>query len=50
MMTVAAVNRLVHHALIVEIDSESYRKSAAVTRSTVTTATAEAVVQPKRTP
>jgi DNA replication protein DnaC len=47
MMTVAAVDRLVHHALIVEIDSQSYRKSAAVTRSTTATS-AEAGVQPKR--
>ena len=41
MMTVAAVDRLVHHALIVEIDSESYRKSAATTRSTTSTTTVE---------
>lgn len=33
MMTVAAVDRLVHHALIVEIKTESYRKQAATTRS-----------------
>jgi DNA replication protein DnaC len=33
MMTVAAVDRLVHHALIVEIKTESYRKRAATTRS-----------------
>ncbi|HEY9664369.1 MAG TPA: ATP-binding protein, partial [Allocoleopsis sp.] len=31
--TVAAVDRLVHHALIVEIKTESYRKQAATTRS-----------------
>ena len=29
MMTVAAVDRLVHHALIVEIKADSYRKQAA---------------------
>ena len=34
MMTVAAVDRLVHHALIVEIHTDSYRKRAAATRST----------------
>lgn len=33
MMTVAAVDRLVHHALIVEIQAESYRKQAAVAKS-----------------
>jgi len=34
MMTVAAVDRLVHHALIVEIHTDSYRKRAAASRST----------------
>ena len=29
MMTVAAVDRLVHHALIVELQAESYRKRSA---------------------
>ncbi|MGF1493090.1 MAG: ATP-binding protein, partial [Microcoleaceae cyanobacterium] len=29
MMTVAAVDRLVHHALIVEIQAQSYRKHSA---------------------
>lgn len=33
MMTVAAVDRLVHHALIVEIQTDSYRKRVAATRS-----------------
>jgi DNA replication protein DnaC len=33
MMTVAAVDRLVHHALIVDIQAESYRKQAAVAKS-----------------
>lgn len=28
-MTVAAIDRLVHHATIVEIEAESYRKKAA---------------------
>lgn len=32
MMTVAAVDRLVHHALIVEVHSESYRKRSAAKR------------------
>jgi DNA replication protein DnaC len=34
MMTVAAVDRLVHHALIIEIQAESYRKQAAVVKTT----------------
>ncbi|MEL6401639.1 MAG: ATP-binding protein [Cyanobacteria bacterium J06607_6] len=33
MMTVAAVDRLVHHALIVEMQADSYRKRSATTRS-----------------
>ncbi|MBD2091299.1 ATP-binding protein, partial [Microcoleus sp. FACHB-1515] len=33
MMTVAAVDRLVHHAVIIEIHTESYRKQAAAARS-----------------
>lgn len=33
LMTVAAVDRLVHHALIVDIQAESYRKQAAVAKS-----------------
>lgn len=33
MMTVAAVDRLVHHALIVEIQAESFRQQSAVARS-----------------
>lgn len=36
MMTVAAIDRLVHHALIVEIQSESYRKQAAAARAAET--------------
>jgi len=32
MMTVAAVDRLVHHALIVEIQTQSYRKQSAAAR------------------
>jgi DNA replication protein DnaC len=33
MMTVAAVDRLIHHALIVEIQTESFRKHSALKRS-----------------
>ena len=33
MMTVAAVDRLVHHALIVEIQADSYRKHSAANRA-----------------
>lgn len=36
MMTVAAVDRLVHHALIIEIQSQSYRKHAAIAKSSTT--------------
>ncbi|MBA3700160.1 MAG: ATP-binding protein [Planctomycetes bacterium] len=32
-MTVAAIDRLVHHATILEFGSESYRKRAAATRA-----------------
>jgi DNA replication protein DnaC len=48
MMTVAAVDRLVHHALIVEIQTQSYRKQAAVARSSAPNATDKAVAQSKR--
>jgi DNA replication protein DnaC len=34
MMTVAAVDRLIHHAVILEIKSQSYRRQAASQRST----------------
>ncbi len=33
MMTVAAVDRLVHHALIIEIQAESFRRQVAMERS-----------------
>jgi DNA replication protein DnaC len=36
-MTVAAVDRLVHHALIIEIQTQSYRKQSAQSRSTNST-------------
>ena len=37
MMTVAAIDRLVHHATILEIDAESYRKKASIKRRATTT-------------
>ena len=45
MMTVAAVDRLVHHATIVEVSSDSYRRKQALGRvaAQATTATASAV-------
>lgn len=33
MMTVAAIDRLVHHAIIIEIQAESYRKKQAMSRN-----------------
>jgi hypothetical protein len=35
-MTVAAVDRLVHHALIIDIESDSYRRHAASAHSQAT--------------
>ena len=35
-MTVAAIDRLVHHATIIEMNGESYRKRSAVARTTAT--------------
>lgn len=32
MMTVAAVDRLIHHALIIELQAKSYRQQAAQNR------------------
>ena len=37
MMTVAAVDRLVHHGLIIDIQAQSYRKQSAQARSTSST-------------
>jgi DNA replication protein DnaC len=34
MMTVAAIDRLVHHATILELQAESFRKQSAMTRTT----------------
>ena len=31
-MTVAAIDRLVHHAVILEMNADSYRRKAAVSR------------------
>jgi hypothetical protein len=31
-MTVAAIDRLVHHAVILEMNTDSYRRKAAITR------------------
>lgn len=39
MMTVAAVDRLVHHALIVEIQADSYRKHSAAKRTEMSNST-----------
>ena len=36
MMTVAAVDRLVHHAVIIEIRAQSYRRQTAALRSPLT--------------
>ena len=36
MMTVAAIDRLVHHATILEIEAESYRKKASIKRRAAT--------------
>ncbi|WP_262562641.1 IS21-like element helper ATPase IstB [Acaryochloris sp. CCMEE 5410] len=38
MMTVAAIDRLVHHGVIIEVQAESYRRQAAAQRSTKATA------------
>ncbi|SDB00008.1 hypothetical protein SAMN02927914_06818 [Mesorhizobium qingshengii] len=35
-MTVAAIDRLVHHSTIIEMNGESYRKRAAVARGSGT--------------
>lgn len=37
MMTVAAIDRLVHHATIIELQAESFRKQAALARSKAST-------------
>jgi hypothetical protein len=39
-MTVAAIDRLVHHAVILEMNVESYRRRAALTRAAATSASA----------
>jgi hypothetical protein len=35
-MTVAAIDRLVHHAVILELNVESYRRRTALTRAAAT--------------
>jgi IstB-like ATP binding protein len=39
-MTVAAIDRLVHHAVILEMNVESYRRRTALTRAAATSETA----------
>lgn len=41
MMTVAAIDRLVHHATIIEMQAESFRKQAAISRANSTSVTAD---------
>ncbi len=45
-MTVAAIDRLVHHATILEFGSESYRKRSAATRAQASAASSPVPVQP----
>jgi len=40
-MTVAAIDRLVHHAVILEINTESYRRKTAVSRAPSSSATSK---------
>lgn len=40
MMTVAAIDRLIHHATIIELQAESFRKQAAISRAKATSVTA----------
>jgi IstB-like ATP binding protein len=49
-MTVAAIDRLVHHAVVVEMNVESYRQRSAVARKGRTAAAAKKVDQPKEAP
>ncbi|MGB7550439.1 MAG: ATP-binding protein, partial [Chromatiaceae bacterium] len=46
MMTVAAVDRLVHHATIIEVCSDSYRRKEALGRIAGVAATVGADVKP----
>ena len=39
-MTAAAIDRLVHHAVILEMNVESYRRRTALTRAAATSASA----------
>jgi hypothetical protein len=45
-MTVAAIDRLVHHAVILEMNTDSYRRKAAVSR--MEEQAAEKIVTEKR--
>ena len=42
-MTVAAIDRLVHHAVIVEMNVESYRRRAAIGRTRANSSTEEII-------
>ena len=47
-MTIAAIDRLIHHSVVVEMNVESYRRRAATTRKNRTSAktTPEVQAQP----
>lgn len=45
MMTVAAIDRLVHHGVILDIQAQSYRKSTATQRLTQAAVTSKATVK-----
>ena len=45
-MTVAAIDRLVHHAVILEMNADSYRRNAAITRMSDQTGVTNTTPQP----
>ena len=45
-MTVAAIDRLVHHAVILEMNADSYRRKAAITRMSDQAGATNATPQP----
>ena len=45
-MTVAAIDRLVHHAVILEMNADSYRRKAAITRMSDQAGTTNTTPQP----
>jgi hypothetical protein len=45
-MTVAAIDRLVHHAVILEMNADSYRRKAAITRMSDQAAATTTTPQP----